>query len=348
MRWRSLTWRWCCGIVAVALCGVSVAHAEEIRPSGSKAAWGWQDNVASTAFEHGIALFVAFLPDQGCHDAVFAIRGNDALESLTFTIDDASYHPVAVDPITLNDGTPMAGFVLSDKAVYDLKHGFMLRIDTNVGGLSASLSGSALAFNQAYGNCLRMAAPPVLQPTPPRQNQPLASSSPPSVTSKLVSLETAEGVPILVFAGDFDAGDGQVIIEALRTSGAPLLILDSAGGLVSEAQMVGYYLRSNNLNTMAGEHCASACTFALAGGVARLAAPSSRIGLHRSQLLGGGGSLEDGQQLTANYLRYFRSMDVDPEVVAIAGHVSSDSMRWLSADEARRLNLITGTIESDD
>ncbi|KAA6182744.1 hypothetical protein F2Q65_17380 [Thiohalocapsa marina] len=330
--------------MAAALVSLSAAVAEEIRPRGSKGAWAWSDNVASTYFEHGIGLAVVFMPEQGCHDAFFAISGNDTLDSLSFTIDGAPYNPVAVDPFYVGEGLPLAGFLLSKQALYDLKNGSVLRIDSNVGSLSASLSGSALAFNHAYGNCMRMGTTQVLQPTPPQASRPLVGSIARDTTSKLSSFETDDGAPVVVFEGDFEQGDSQAIIEALRNSGTSLLVLESAGGLVSEAQMVGYYLRSNNVNAMAGELCASACTFALAGGVERLALSTSRIGLHRSQLLGGGGSLEDGQQVAANYLRYFRSMGVDPELVAIAGSVSSGNMRWLSSTEAERLGLVTVTV----
>jgi hypothetical protein len=112
--------------------------------------------------------------------------------------------------------------------------------------------------------------------------------------------------------------------------------------------MVGYYLRSNNVDALAGDICVSACTFALAGGVERGAFEHSRIDIHRSYLEAGAGSLEDGQRLLAKYPRYFRSMDVDPELVAIAGGVSSESMRWLTTSEAQRLGLIQTTISADD
>ena len=86
-------------------------------------------------------------------------------------------------------------------------------------------------------------------------------------------------------------------------------------------------------------------SFALAGGVDRFAFVDSQIGIHRSSLLAGGGSLEDGQQLLANYLRYFSSMGIDPELVAIAGNVSSERIRWLTQAESLRLDLVTGFIE---
>jgi len=149
------------------------------------------------------------------------------------------------------------------------------------------------------------------------------------------------GASIVTFEGELEDGDGQRIIEALRNSGAGLLFISSYGGLVSEAQMVGYYLRSNNVNSMAGEVCASACVFTLAGGVKRLSLADSMIGLHRTHLEGGGGTLEMGQQLVGNYLRYFKSMGIDPEIVAIASNVASESVQWLTAEELSRLKLVT-------
>ena len=188
---------------------------------------------------------------------------------------------------------------------------------------------------------MREVAPPTLQATPPRQQRPQAAvrSGPVVSDDKLSSFETDDGTTLLLFAGEFGPDDGQRIIGALRTTGAPLLVLTSEGGLVSEAQMVGYFLRSNNVKTLASGLCASACTFALAGGVERGAFEGTRIGVHRASLLSGGGSLDDGQQLMANFLRYFRSM---------AGSVASERMRRLTLDEAVELGLIHETISMNE
>jgi hypothetical protein len=325
------------------------AAAQETTERGGKGLWYWTGNVAATDFKHGITLNVYFIPESNCDDALFVLAGNDRVTSMTFTIDGESYNSVAVDRSSI-DGLPVAGFVLSDAALYDLKHGYHLTLDTNVGRLGVGLSGSAMAFNNAYGNCMYQIAPPTLQATPPRQRQPQADLRPGTALGgdKLSSFETDSGATLLFFEGEFERDDGRRIIEALRTTGAPLLILTSEGGLVSEAQMVGYYLRSNNVNALASGLCASACTFALAGGVERGAIEDTRIGVHRASLLGGGGSLEDGQQLLANYLRYFRSMDVDPEIVAMAGSVASERMHWLSLDEAIELGLIQETVSLDE
>ena len=335
-------------LLAGALAG-SLATAQELTFSGGKGHWSWNGPIASTDFNHGISLNVLFVPESGCNDALFVLKGNEQVRSLSFTIDGQGYHSVAVESEYLDDGQPVVGFVLSEAAVYDLKHGYRLIIDTNAGRLNTDLSGSALAFNNAYQNCLYQIAPPTLQATPPRQTSPQATAhaAPRSSAQKLSVVEGEAGTQILFFEGDFESGDGQRLIEALRETGAPLLVLTSGGGLVSEAQMVGYYLRSNNVNTLAAGLCASACTFALAGGVERGAVEHSRIGIHRTSLLSGQGTLEDGQQIMANYLRYFRSMNVDPELVALAGSVSSDRMRWLSMNEAMQLGLIQQAISMD-
>ena len=316
---------------------------------GSKGLWYWTGTVASTDFRHGITLNVHFIPETGCDDALFVLTGNDEVTSMSFTIDGQAYNSVAVDRDYI-DGLPVAGFVLSNAALYDLKHGYNLTLDTNAGRLEAELSGSAFAFNNAYGNCMRQVAPPTLQATPPRQRRPQANarSSAAVGADKLSTLETDDGTTLLFFEGEFAEDDGRRIIDALRTTGAPLLVLTSEGGLVSEAQMVGYYLRSNNVNALASGLCASACTFALAGGVERGAFEDTRIGVHRTALLGGGGALGDGQQLMANYLRYFRSMGVDPEFVAMAGSVANERMRWVELDEAVELGLIQEKIVLDD
>ena len=334
-------------LAALLIMGASISAtvaAQTIIEQGGKGAWNWNRNIASTDFNNGISLRVLFASDADCNDAYFGLAGNDQITSVRFIIDSNTYNGVDVEPFYV-EGTPLVAFNLSDNAVYDLKHGNRLRIDTNVGSLMVDLSGSALAFNNAYRNCMQIVAPPMLQPSFSEPSTASAGVDARAGDDKISSFDVDSGGTALVFKGDFEEGDGQAVIEALRRTGAFVLILESNGGLVSEAQMIGYYVRSNNVKTFAGDLCASACTFALAGGVDRYAFVDSQIGIHRSSLLAGGGSLEDGQQLLANYLRYFSSMGIDPELVAIAGNVSSESIHWLTQAEARRLDLVTDVIE---
>jgi hypothetical protein len=313
---------------------------------GGKGQWAWEGNVAKTFFENGLAIVIAFPPDDDCETAYFGLIGNDRISSMSFTIDQSQYKSLDVESIDTGNDTPLIGFPLSDQAIYDLKHGQVLRVRTDQGNLTVGLTGTALAFNNAYGNCLLLLQQETtLQPSQRRfaQEQALAPSRS-SAPDKLSRIDLENGGVIVMFSGEFESGDSQRIIAALEENGAAVLGLNSVGGLVSEAQMVGYYLRSHNLNTIAGEICASACTFALAGGVDRLAIEGARIGLHQSYSPGGGGSLEDGQRLVGNYIRYFQSMGVDAEVVALAATMPSEGIHWIDPERAIELKLIGGVL----
>ncbi|WP_246172920.1 hypothetical protein [Thermochromatium tepidum] len=307
---------------------------------GGRGQWQWEGNVAKTIFDNGLAIAIAFSTDDDCDTAYFGLIGNDQVTSMSFIIDQHQYKPLDVKAVDAGNGTPLIGFPLSDQALYDLKHGQILRVLTDQGNLNVGLTGTALAFNNAYGNCLLMLQKTTLQPSNSRLNAEQAGApSKPSAPDKLSRIELENGTVIVMFSGEFEAGDGQRIITALEETGASALGLNSVGGLVSEAQMVGYYLRSHNLDTIAGEVCASACIFALAGGVDRLAIDGARIGLHQSYVPGGG-SLEDGQRLVGNYIRYFQSMGVDAEVVALAATMPSEGIRWIDPKRAMELKLI--------
>jgi hypothetical protein len=328
------------GLILAMTTFAATAQLEPPTYQGRQGQWAWEGNVAKTFFENGLAIAIAFPPDDDCDTAYFGLIGNDQITSMAFTIDQNQYNTLDVEAIDAGDGTPLIGFPISDQALYDLKRGQILRVRTDQGNLSVGLMGTTLAFNNAYGNCLLMLQRTTLQPSNSRLNaeQALAPSRP-STPDKLSRIDLENGSVIVMFSGEFEAGDGQRIIAALEEAEAAALGLNSVGGLVSEAQMVGYYLRSHNLDTIAGEICASACTFALAGGVDRLAIDGARIGLHQSYTPGGG-SLEDGQRLVGNYIRYFQSMGVDAEVVALAATMPSEGIRWIDSEQAMELKLI--------
>lgn len=329
------------GLILAFAAFAATAQLDPPTYQGSRGQWEWEGNMAKTLFKNGLAIVIAFPPDDDCNTAYFGLIGNDQVTSMSFTIDQSQYKRLDVKAVDAGNGTPLIGFPLSDQALYDLKHGQILRVLTDKGQLTAGLTGTALAFNNAYGNCLLMLQGETLQPSNSRlaPEQALAPSKP-SKPDKLKRIDLEGGKVIVMFTGEFESGDGQRIIAALEETGAAALGLNSLGGLVSEAQMVGYYLRSHNLDTIAGEVCASACTFALAGGVNRLAIDGARIGLHQSYARDGGGSLEDGQRLVGNYLRYFQSMGVDAEVVALAATMPREDIRWLDPERAIELKLI--------
>ena len=147
--------------VGALLCNTAVG--QSVTEQGSQGHWHWSGNIASTDFKNNIRISVVFVPNTGCNDALFVLVGNDEVNSMRFTIDNHRYNSLEVEPDYFDNGVPFVSFPLSDAAVRQLKRGQKVTIDTNVGNLTASLSGSAVAFNNTYENCRRMTEAPQQQ-----------------------------------------------------------------------------------------------------------------------------------------------------------------------------------------
>ena len=321
---------------------VSLASRYSDTPSqGSKGKWAWGGWVSQMSFKNGTTLNVLFPPKYQCQTALFGIVSNDNIYSMSFDIDGNKYRSTSPENIDI-EGRRVSSFPLSKSALRQLKNGSHLEIDIGFGTINAGLSGSALAFNSAFGNCMKELEGTTSQPSRIAKQQELSREKPNKITTI-----REDGHAFTIFNGEFEVGDGQKIIQEMQDTGSGILLLNSTGGIVSEAQMAGYFIRSNNLNTMVGGTCASACIFALAGGVARYSMEDSRVGVHQTKFANSSGSLSQGQQVVSNYLRYFKSMDIDSDLVAIASSTSSDDMHWLTKREMTDLNLITELIQDD-
>lgn len=103
-----------------------------------------------------------------------------------------------------------------------------------------------------------------------------------------------------------------------------------------------------NLRFMSGT-CASACVYALAGGMKRVVPPESRIAVHRMA-----GNIGHFDPATREYERrqvyageaelnalstYIEEMGVSPELVELAESVPHENARILTMREIRQLNL---------
>ncbi|MGO9018719.1 MAG: hypothetical protein ACLQVJ_10265 [Syntrophobacteraceae bacterium] len=140
----------------------------------------------------------------------------------------------------------------------------------------------------------------------------------------------------------------------------PVLCFDSTGGDVVGAVKLGNKIREYGFDTCAEPFynrsklnerlqkgkpgfenavCASACVFALAGGVSRNVGRGARIGVH--QFSGvywtvGGTHAQLSTEALAGYLKL---MGVKSELLDIALACPHDQMHWLSAEEIRQLNI---------
>ncbi|WP_103875498.1 hypothetical protein [Bosea lathyri] len=143
------------------------------------------------------------------------------------------------------------------------------------------------------------------------------------------------------------------------------IVLNSGGGNVIGGIRLGEIIRKNGFRTAVSKTvktanfsepspgiCASACVFALAGGIERDASEGSRVGVHQMgvdfvRLYGDKPvSIED---LTQNFsmpqkalslvLTHFISMGIAPSIIEMMNEKKADEMKWLTIEEIRRANI---------
>lgn len=167
------------------------------------------------------------------------------------------------------------------------------------------------------------------------------------------------------FSGQIEKGDAARFIKLFQLNGIKTVMLDSPGGLVSEALQIATFIQSNGVATHVPEKatCASACVLLLAGGVIRSASPSARIGIHM-----GSGLLNERaenvmekmfkkhgatgvtyaasifeQQAAISTLKqvdFFLSAGVSIRLIRAASEIDHLDIRWLDSVEQADYNLI--------
>lgn len=89
----------------------------------------------------------------------------------------------------------------------------------------------------------------------------------------------------LLIDGTIDFGLTRQLEKILQTeTGIRRLILNSHGGVVSEARGIVRLIREHNLSTHVASECYSACTLVFVGADQRSIAPEGRLGFHRYRL----------------------------------------------------------------
>ena len=149
--------------------------------------------------------------------------------------------------------------------------------------------------------------------------------------------------------------NNQARVPLLPTT--PTVCFDSPGGNVQGAIELGRLIRRLRLDTcleasysqVAGKSsskvlvsravCASACAFALAGGVNRYIGDGARYGVH--QFAGSQGDIgEAGAQITAvRIAKFLDEMGIRRGLLDIASLVAPNDIHWLSAAELRAVRI---------
>jgi hypothetical protein len=160
----------------------------------------------------------------------------------------------------------------------------------------------------------------------------------------------------LQLTGTIDPGAAARVEAEIAAHGEYIrtVALDSPGGAVAEALAIGKLIRQKGYATSvaAGAICASSCPLILAAGRERIATARSAIGVHQiyaavpaesllSRVAAAGQAMSDAQTLTAQISRYLKSMGVDEEVWLKALETPPDRLTYFSAEDLKRLNLVT-------
>lgn len=153
-------------------------------------------------------------------------------------------------------------------------------------------------------------------------------------------------------SGTISVGDAAVLRGLLQTEGKrTVVVLNSDGGAVTEALKIGRDLRRNDVDTFipSDAHCLSACILAFVGGAHRTVADTGALGSHQFYWPAGEAPAGDKatfltQQLSANVLRHFLALDVDPEALTMIMDTPPSKMLVFSPALLKRFRLVgTGT-----
>lgn len=159
---------------------------------------------------------------------------------------------------------------------------------------------------------------------------------------------TSAGVPYIIGNGNFDVGVFEAFkrIDHQHNQEARYFIINSTGGVVTEALQMAFYIRERGIKIIVPEksYCMSACTIAIAGGVERVIYPNAWVGVHRMYISGQSmGSMkqgfEDGQAATAFMMKFYEEMGISAQVWRWAIETDSSKMRFLSNGDLEETKL---------
>ncbi len=149
--------------------------------------------------------------------------------------------------------------------------------------ISLGMIGALLAAMPAWS------APAPRRPAPPRSTRSISPRSPvePSrdlePSDKIFRVIASPDGKTVYLIGILESGSFLKFARVMR--GLPnikTVSLGSPGGIVLEGYLIAAFVRDHKFNTYAEYLCASACTQILVAGADRAAAPTARIGFHRS------------------------------------------------------------------
>jgi hypothetical protein len=148
-----------------------------------------------------------------------------------------------------------------------------------------------------------------------------------------------------VFANDTDQKFTQFLADNGKAEGTwniPLAIRSPGGNLMTAINM-GNMIRAHGMSVIAFDHCESACTYMVMGGVNRVVAKGAQYGVHQffnmdalaepDKPYFSANEVAQQQDLLAGLHDYAQAMGVDTNVVAIASHTPPPGVTYLTREQ---------------
>jgi len=323
--------------------------------------WYWTDSEGSAQTaalnDGGVLAYVVYIEEAKCFPMLaMQLPSGRAVTSLEIQVDGEIWTADSPDRTVDDEGTQFIFNPVGEDLVAAVKSGAFMAIGTDHGRYAFSLSGSAKAINLALAVCRGeeevyaasipedWLQPPVANPPTERSGERYETLSEPSAAPDSFS------GPSYVVIGEPRITEGYALRakRKIEQSGATLVVVDSDGGLVSEAMALGAWIREQGLDTAVAQSCASACVEVFAGGRERLVGNEARVGIHQiSVAISAFDSAEAGQYSVARSAEYFQNMGIDSHLVIARSAVPPAQMKWLTGKEAVDWNLVTGLIPED-
>lgn len=177
--------------------------------------------------------------------------------------------------------------------------------------------------------------------------------APEDAPAKLARILVNGGQFLVYVDGIIEPGDADRFVSFISSKNitAARVIFNSPGGSLLESLRIGKAIRAKKFDTDVGVKepgktsiCASACTYAFAGGLYRYFESNlDKFGLHQfSSPSGPTGPIGDTQLLSGALVEYLESMGVDGRAFSVAATASPDDIVWITPSRARSLRLTNG------
>ncbi|UYO01428.1 MAG: hypothetical protein KIT02_11975 [Devosia sp.] len=201
--------------------------------------------------------------------------------------------------------------------------------------------------------------PPASAPDENGRPRPPITSAP-EVLDEPLDIALGSG-GLLSLTGTIDPGSAERFAAEIAARGEYVsrVLLDSPGGSVDDALMIGRLIREQELSTEVadGKLCASSCPLIFASGAERFAGRDAAIGVHQvyAAALSGdavealsvaGVAMADAQRVTAEITRHLSESGVDPALWLHALETPPDRLYYLSPEEMEAYDLVTDWLEN--